>query len=140
MAEAGSVGVMARTGRPLSPGGRGLITRVFSPVAGVASRDNRTNTSLNNEWVTVVNTGRGAVSLSGWTLTGASRHTYRFTHLRLAGHSAVRVHTGVGRDTTRDVYQDRREYVWNNDHDAATLRDSRGHAVDSKSWGHRHHR
>jgi hypothetical protein len=29
----------------------------------------------------------------------------------------VRVHTGVGRDTTANVYQDRRAYVWNNDHD-----------------------
>lgn len=103
-------------------------------------RDNRSNVSLNAEWVTVVNTGRGAVNLSGWTLSDESHHTYRFTRLWLAGRSAVRVHTGVGRDTAANVYQDRRAYVWNNDHDTATLRDSHGRIANSKSWGHRHHR
>ncbi|CAG6398293.1 hypothetical protein SCOCK_690010 [Actinacidiphila cocklensis] len=90
--------------------------------------------------MTVVNTGRRAVNLSGWTLSDESRHSYRFTHLWLAGHSSVRVHTGVGHDTAANVYQDRRAYVWNNDHDTATLRDSHGRIADSTSWGHRHHR
>lgn len=103
-------------------------------------RDTRTNASLNNEWVTVVNTGRGAVNLSGWTLSDADHHSYHFTNLRLARHHAVRVHTGTGRDTTANVYMDRRAYVWNNDYDTATLRDSHGRIADSKSWGHRHHR
>lgn len=103
-------------------------------------RDTRSNASLNAEWVTVVNTGRSAVNLSGWTLSDDAHHSYRFTHLRLAGHAAVRVHTGTGRDTTANVYQDRRAYVWNNDHDTATLRNSSGRIADSKSWGHRSHR
>jgi hypothetical protein len=101
--------------------------------------DTRSTRSLNAEWVTVTNTGRSAVNLAGWTLTDTDRHTYRFHYLRLGGHQSVRVHTGIGRDTGRDVYQDRRAYVWNNTGDAATLRDNRGHLVDTKSWG-RHHR
>jgi hypothetical protein len=32
-------------------------------------RDNRSNRSLNAEWVTVTNTSRHAVNLRGWTLT-----------------------------------------------------------------------
>ena len=103
-------------------------------------RENRTNASLNNEWVTVVNTGRSGVNLTGWTLTNDARQTYRFTHLWLAGHSSVRVHTGIGHDTAANVYQDRRHYVWGNDHDTATLRDNHRHIADSKSWGHRRHR
>lgn len=98
-------------------------------------RDTRTNASLNAEWVTVVNTGRHAVNLSGWSLSDADHHTYEFAHLRLAGHASVRVHTGTGHDTTAHVYQDRRAYVWNNDSDTATLRDSDGRFADSASWG-----
>ncbi len=93
--------------------------------------------SLDDEWVTVTNTDRHAVNLSGWTLTGADHHrTYRFHHLSLAGRASVRVHTGFGRDTGRDVFQDSRTYLWSNVADTATLRDERGHTVDSKSWGH----
>ncbi|MBM9507881.1 lamin tail domain-containing protein [Actinacidiphila acididurans] len=98
----------------------------------------RSNASLNKEWVTVVNTGRGAVNLSGWTLSDEAHHTYRFTNRWLAGHTAVRVHTGIGYDTAANVYQDRRNSVWN-DHRTATLRDSHGRIVDTKSWDHRHH-
>ncbi|MEU1471047.1 lamin tail domain-containing protein [Streptomyces sp. NPDC005761] len=99
-------------------------------------RDNGSNRSLNGEWVTVTNTSRHSVNLRGWTLRDESRRTYRFD-LRLPGRSSVRVHTGVGRDTRTDVYQDLRRYVWDNS-DTATLRDANGHKVDSKSWGHRH--
>ncbi|MFJ8768018.1 lamin tail domain-containing protein [Streptomyces clavifer] len=96
-------------------------------------RDNGSNRSLNAEWVTVTNTGRRAVNLRGWTLTDESRRTYEFD-LRLPGRSSVRVHTGVGRDSRHDVYQNRRHYVWDSK-DTATLRDRRGHRVDSESWG-----
>ncbi|MYV91464.1 lamin tail domain-containing protein, partial [Streptomyces sp. SID1034] len=37
----------------------------------------------------------------------------------------------------RDVYQDRRDYVWNNTGDTATLRDNHGHIAAARSWGRR---
>ncbi|WP_436846898.1 lamin tail domain-containing protein [Streptomyces atratus] len=95
--------------------------------------DNGTNRSLNDEWVTVTNTSRHTVDLRGWTLRDESRRTYRFD-LSLAGRSSVRVHTGYGRDSRSDVYQDLRRYVWDNT-DTATLRNEDGYKVDSKSWG-----
>jgi hypothetical protein len=98
-------------------------------------RDDRSNRSLNAEWVTVSNNGRHAVNLSGWTLTDADENTYRFDDLRLAGRQSVRVHTGTGRDTDQDLYQDRRSYVWNNDADTATLSNDRGRTIDVTSWG-----
>ncbi|MFF1921976.1 lamin tail domain-containing protein [Streptomyces sp. NPDC058221] len=101
-------------------------------------RDNGSNRSLNGEWVTVTNTGRSPVNLRGWTLSDESHRSYRFD-LRLAGRSSVRVHTGAGRDNSRDVYQDLRRHVWDNS-DTATLKDAHGHKVDSKSWGHHHGR
>lgn len=96
-------------------------------------RDDRSNRSLNGEWVTVSNTSRKAVNLRGWTLAKDSRHVYHFKNLRIAGKKSVRVHTGVGRDTIRDVYQDSRSYIWDNK-ETAVLRDSHKHLIDSKRW------
>lgn len=53
------------------------------------------------------------------------------TNVRLAGRATVRIHTGIGRDTRTDLYQDRRNYVWDNRSDTATLRDDRGRTVDT---------
>ncbi|MEV8533165.1 lamin tail domain-containing protein [Streptomyces sp. NPDC051211] len=98
-------------------------------------RDNR---ALNREWVEVKNTGRRSVNLRGFTLSDRDGNRYRFDHLRLDGHSSVRVHTGHGRDTHRDVYQDRRHQIWD-ERDTATLRDDRGRVIDTESWGRRGH-
>ncbi|KRD17936.1 lamin tail domain-containing protein [Streptomyces sp. Root264] len=100
-------------------------------------RDDRSNRSLNKEWVELTNTSRSAVNLDGWVLRDESGYRYTFDNYRLAGRATVRVHTGVGRDTRTDLYQGRRAYVWNNDYDTATLRDDRGRFVDDESWGHR---
>ncbi|MFH8804900.1 lamin tail domain-containing protein [Streptomyces sp. NPDC017936] len=103
-------------------------------------RDDRSNRSLNREWVELTNTTRNAVNLDGWTLKDRSGHTYTFDHYRLAGRATVRIHTGEGRDTRTDLYQGRRNYVWNNDSDTATLRNDRGRFIDDYSWGsNRHH-
>ncbi|WP_030976295.1 MULTISPECIES: lamin tail domain-containing protein [unclassified Streptomyces] len=100
-------------------------------------RDDWSNQSLNREWVEVTNTGRRAVNLRGWSLTDRSGNLYRFDDLRLAGRATVRVHTGRGNDTRRDVYQDSRDYIWSNYADKATLRDDHGRTVDTHSWGYR---
>ncbi|MEV5953933.1 lamin tail domain-containing protein [Streptomyces sp. NPDC051987] len=96
--------------------------------------------ALNREWVDVTNTSRRDVNLSGWTLSDADGHGYVFRHYRLAGGATVRVHTGEGRDTRTDLYQDRSASVWNHDADTATLRNDRGRYVDSASWGLHHRR
>lgn len=74
--------------------------------------------------------------LGGWTLSDEDGHTYTFHHVRLDGRCTVRDHTGVSRDSRTDVNQDRRNYVWNNDQDTATLCNDRGRFVDDESWGY----
>ncbi|MFC8130780.1 lamin tail domain-containing protein [Streptomyces sp. NPDC057302] len=101
-------------------------------------RDDHSNRSLNAEWVEVKNHSRHAVKLRGFTLTDKQGNRYRFDRLRLKGHSSVKVHTGHGRDMRHHVYQDRRNYVWDNN-DTATLRDARGRVLDRESWGRGHH-
>lgn len=105
-------------------------------ISGVhqAARGARSNRALNDEWVTVTNEGRRSVSLDRWTLTDSDHHVYRFRHLTLRGHQSVRVHTGAGRDTGRDLYQGRRSAEFAG-RDTATLRDARGHVVDTDSSG-----
>ncbi|MBA2947922.1 lamin tail domain-containing protein [Streptomyces himalayensis] len=97
--------------------------------------DDGSNWSLNGEWVEIANTSRRSVNLNGWTLRNEDGTRYRFGYLRLEARSTIRVHTGVGRDTRYDVYQDRRHYVWDNRSDTAALYDDAGRLVDITSWG-----
>ncbi|WP_256725420.1 lamin tail domain-containing protein [Streptomyces sp. IMTB 2501] len=100
-------------------------------------RDDRSNRALNKQWVAVTNSSRRAVNLDSWKLSDLDGHSYTFRHVRLAGRATVRVHTGVGRNTATDVYQDLRARVWDVNADAATLRDARGRIIDAVSWGRR---
>ncbi|AYN39134.1 lamin tail domain-containing protein [Streptomyces dangxiongensis] len=96
--------------------------------------DNRSNKSLNAEWVQLKNTSGSAVSLKGWVLKDASNHKYVFPNVRIGAGKYLKVHTGSGSDTASDKYQDRRAYVWNNDRDTATLTKASGTKVGSCSW------
>ncbi|WP_244173734.1 lamin tail domain-containing protein [Streptomyces recifensis] len=100
--------------------------------------DNGSNRSLNREWVEITNNSRHRVNLDGWRLTEDRRGiTYTFRRFTLGGHETVRVHTGVGRDTADDLFQDRRDYVWDNRRDTATLRNDERRFIDSVTWGER---
>ncbi|GHB51749.1 hypothetical protein GCM10010347_21950 [Streptomyces cirratus] len=94
------------------------------------------NHALNREWVEVKNTGRHGVDLRGYTLTDRQGNRYRFGGLRLASGHSVKVHTGQGHNTRSDVYQNRRQQIWDA-RDTATLRDDRGRVIDTESWGGR---
>jgi hypothetical protein len=112
---------------------------VISSVHLDSGRDHRSNRALNQEWVAISNNSRQSVNLSGWTLSDQHGHKYTFRHYRLDGRATVRVHTGVGRDTRRDLYQDRRNQVWDR-RDTATLRNARGRVVDTLKWSNDRHR
>ncbi|MFI1154879.1 lamin tail domain-containing protein [Streptomyces sp. NPDC020817] len=90
--------------------------------------DDRTNRSLNNEWVEITNTTRDVINLRGWTLRDDDGNRYRFDNVRLAGRATIRIHTGSGRDTRTDLFQNSRDYIWDNRSDTA-----------NESWGRRHH-
>ena len=107
------------------------ITFVYYDSPG---RDDRSNASLNAEYVTLTNTGRRSVALTSWTLRDTSSHVYAFSSYTLAAGASVSVHTGGGKVTSRHRYQQRAAYVWNNDADTAILRDAAGRNVDSCRW------
>ncbi|MEV6805820.1 lamin tail domain-containing protein [Streptomyces sp. NPDC051129] len=96
--------------------------------------DNRSNKSLNAEWVQLKNTSGSAVSLKGWVLKDASNHKYVFPNVKIGAGKYLKIHTGSGSDSAADKYQDRRAYVWNNDKDTATLTKANGTKAASCSW------
>lgn len=81
------------------------------------------------EHVVFSNPTAAVVDLGGWTLHDAAArpHRYTFPAPTLLGPGAtLRLWTGRGRDGPGDRYWGRRQAVWNNDGDVATLRDPDG--------------
>jgi hypothetical protein len=106
-----------------------------------AGADNRTNASLNAEWVQIHNAGRAAVQLKGYKVRDVTGYTYTFGKFSLGAGKTVTVRTGKGRNTAANLYWGRGSYVWNNSgKETATLLNTKGKGVDSCSWkgtGHR---
>ncbi|MFF0778462.1 lamin tail domain-containing protein [Streptomyces sp. NPDC003720] len=68
------------------------------------------------------------VNQDGWTLKDEEGHSYTFPLSPRRAFHGPRPPGGV-----TDVFQDRRAYVLNNDHDTAMLRNDRGRFVDEVS-------
>jgi hypothetical protein len=96
--------------------------------------DHRSTASLNAEWVKIVNPTAHAVSLTGWTVKDRQNHTYHFGAYTLKAHASVELHTGKGTNTAANRYWGSGNYIWNNNTDAATLRNTHGATVDSLSY------
>jgi hypothetical protein len=97
--------------------------------------DTGSNTSLNTEYVMIWNRGTTSRSLTGWTVRDRQAHIYTFGAFTLAPGKYVVVRTGSGTNSAINRYQNRSWYVWNNDGDAATLRNASNVTIDSCSWG-----
>jgi Lamin Tail Domain len=52
----------------------------------------------------------------------------------LKAHASVKVHTGSGKDTSKNLYWGSTSYIWNNDGDTATLDNANGVKVDSCTY------
>ena len=107
------------------------ITRVYYNSPGT---DNRSNTSLNAEYVILKNTRTTAINLRGWTLRDKANHVYTFASFSLGAKKTVVVHTGRGTNTAAHRYWGQGNYVWNNTGDTAYVRTPARTLVDSCSW------
>ena len=123
--------------------GTALSTPAHSATGGVElyhiwfdspGKDTRSTASLNAEWVQLKNTSKKPVNIKGWILKDASNHKYVFKNISIAAGKTVKIHTGTGKDTTADKFQNRKAYVWNNDGDTATLTRATGSKVDTCTW------
>jgi micrococcal nuclease len=104
-------------------------------VVGIhADAEGNDNDNLNDEYVTLENTGDSDLSLSGWTVSDAAGKTYTFGEVTLAPGERVTLHTGSGSDSASDVYWGRDGAVWNNGGDTVTVRDASGAVVAERSY------
>ncbi len=100
--------------------------------------DNRSNTSLNAEWISLVNSGSRAVNLRGYTIRDKAGHVYTFGSVSIAGNGGrLWLHTGSGTNDTRNRYWNSGAYIWNNTGDTAYLRNASGTTVDTCGWSYR---
>jgi hypothetical protein len=110
-----------------------MITKVYYNSPG---SDNRSNTSLNAEYVRLTNKRSSTINLKYWTLRDKSSHVYKFaSNFYLKPGYSVYIHTGKGTNTSTHRYWGSGNYIWNNTGDAAYLRNSAGTGIDSCSWG-----
>ena len=85
--------------------------------------------NLDEEWVEISNLGTADVSLAGWTLEDAQNHTYKVPDFSLKAGGTAKIRTGIGNDTTEDLFWNRSSSIWNNNGDVATLTDASGNMV-----------
>lgn len=107
------------------------FTRVWYDSPG---SDFRSNTSLNAEYVIIKNTTRKPIDLEGWILRDETGYKYVFGDVTVKPGKKIIVRTGQGQDTTTTLYWGRKQYVWNNDGDTATLRNATGKKIDTCGW------
>ncbi|MFD4649899.1 lamin tail domain-containing protein [Streptomyces sp. NPDC055817] len=97
--------------------------------------DNRSNSSLNAEWVNIHNNTRSAIQLKGYKLKDNTGYTYTFGSYNIGAGKTVKVRTGKGTNASGVRYWGRGSYVWNNTGDKARLIKPSGTQLDSCSWG-----
>jgi micrococcal nuclease len=110
-------------------GGTLAITQIHADASG------NDNTNLNNEYVSVTNTGNESLDLSGWTVTDTAGHTYTVPQgVMLAASETITLHTGSGADTQTDLYWDRGGAVWNNGGDTVTVTTENGTTAAQRAY------
>jgi hypothetical protein len=110
------------------------VVRFVKAYVNSPGSDNRSNSSLNAEWIRVKNFAASRRTLTGWTIRDASGKSYKFPSFSLAAGASVTLHTGRGANTRTDLYWGQDNYIWNNSGDAAALRNASATVTDRCSW------
>ncbi len=82
--------------------------------------------NLEDEAVSIINTGSRPMALLGWRLTDEDGRTYTFGQVTLFGEgAAITIHTGSGQEGPSDLYWGFNEAIWQQG-ETATLLDAEG--------------
>ena len=93
------------------------------------------NENLDDEYVTLRNTGTEPLDVSGWTVADDAGHTYTFPAGAVVDPGAtVTLRTGSGTDSGTTYHWGRSGAVWNNDGDTVTVRNATGSTVVRVSY------
>jgi hypothetical protein len=96
--------------------------------------DDRTNASLNAEWVRLTNNTKSAINLKNWTLRDKSNHVLTLPSYSLKSKASVYVHTGSGTAYSNHLFWNSGNYIWNNTGDTATLKNTAAKTIDTCTW------
>jgi micrococcal nuclease len=86
--------------------------------------------NLNDEYVTIKNTGGDPLDIYGWTIKDSATNIYEFGSCILKPGATVYLFSGNGRDVEGRFYWGNPNPVWNNDHDTLYLRDREGLLIE----------
>lgn len=94
-----------------------------------APGDDRKNP--NGEWIEIANEDTQPVQMAGYSLKDEANHIYTFGDFTVEAGASFRLYSGQGQNSQSELYWGLfDESVWNNDSDAAFLRDAQGALVD----------
>jgi hypothetical protein len=101
-----------------------------------------TNSNINREFITIKNTGHHAVRMRGWKVVDMRQAStgpnaaYHFKHFKLRPGHIVRLHSGKGRDTRKNLYWGLSRMRWNDgpSGDTAYLDNRKGTTVSTCSY------
>lgn len=109
-----------------------MITRIWYDSPGT---DNRSNSSLNAEYIQLKNTTKSKINIGRWTVRDKAGHVYTVSGtFYLNAGSTVTLRTGKGTNTSSTRYWGSGNYIWNNDKDTAYVRNGSGTTIDSCSY------
>lgn len=97
-----------------------------------AAGDDRDN--LNDEYVTITNTGNTTLNVTEWTISDAADHTYTFQERTIDPGASLVLNTGSGSANETHVYWGASQPIWNNDGDTVTVANSTGATVAETTY------
>ncbi len=93
------------------------------------------NDNPNGEWIEIANQGNMPVPMQGFTLKDEANHIYTFGDFTVEPGAAFRLFSGQGENSPNALYWGLSgESVWNNNGDAAYLRDNQGALVSTFAY------
>jgi hypothetical protein len=117
-----------------APAPDGMSTQRPPTPRVIAIDFNPPGSDVDREHVRIAHDGAAPIQLFGWTLRDAADHTYTFPAFTLPPGEVVSVWTGRGADDPNNLFWGRRQAVWNNNGDTATLADPTGAVRHSFSY------
>jgi micrococcal nuclease len=112
--------------------GSSVILKIIQIQADAPGSDNE---NPNGEWIEIANQGNTPVAMQGFTLKDEANHIYTFGDFTVEPGAAFRLYSGQGQNSANALYWGQsNESVWNNNGDAAYLRDQQGALVDSFAY------
>ena len=93
------------------------------------------NENLNDEYITIRNSGTTTADLTSWQIRDSDGFVYTLPSVSLSSRESMKIHTGNGTPSAGEIFMGSPDPVLNNDGDTVTLADREGTAVSSFSWG-----